>query len=461
VAETAQGATLTAEQRVAQLGHRAAALRDVQRLWSAVSPTNLSGTIGTFVDAATAVVRARNQDAARSAAEYLTRFRQAEAGGPARSVRPAAPPSDAEIAAKLRGAGLSGIINARRAGAGIDFAGNNGLIKVLGDAATLVVAGQRGTVLGAVDADPAARGWRRVTGGSPCAFCSMLAARGPTYKSEKRADFEPHPHCGCTAEPVFGNDDPTTVIDLAKRFKDATKGTGGKEALKVWRRKLREDDTPGGFGAAGPASPTAPVAPRLSFDERLATAVGDVEALAEAPFGLGRKGGRPPEFTDDMARAVNTYTGSEYAAINNSLRGLPLPYGYAAEDVAGTISDLDKAFGASKLASDVVAWRGMRTGKGVFGEALSGNLTGFSWLEDGYGSVSALEKRAKAFAGKSAANPGVMMRIFIPRGTGAIEASGADLEAELLLQSKLKATVVADHGIGPDGLRYLDVEVSR
>jgi hypothetical protein len=459
MAETTQGANLTAEQRTAQLGNRASALRDVQKLWSTVSPTNLSGTIGTFVDAATAVVRARNRDAAASAAEYLTRFRQAEAGGPERPVRPAPPPSAEQIASKIRGAGLSGIINARRAGMGIDYAGQNGLVKVLGDVATLVISGQRKTVLTAVQDDPVARGWRRITSGSPCAFCSMLAARGPTYKTARSADFEPHGHCGCTAEPVFGTEDPITVVDLAKDFKAATKGTSGKEALAVWRRKLRDPETPSGFGAAGPASPAAPVKPALTFEERLATVVGDEAALAEAPFGLGRKGGRPAEFTDDMARAVNTYTGAEYAAINATLRGLPLPYGYTTEDVAGTISGLEDAFGASKLTADVLAWRGMLNGKGVFGAALDGNLTGFSWLEEGYGSTSALEKRAKNFAGKS--GNGVMMRMFIPSGTGAIEASGAQLEAELLLQSKLKATVVADHGVGPDGIRYLDVEVSR
>ena len=49
--------------------------------------------------------------------------------------------------------------------------------------------------------DPSARGWRRVTSGG-CSFCRMLAGRGAVYKVAT-ARFASHPHCGCTAAPVF------------------------------------------------------------------------------------------------------------------------------------------------------------------------------------------------------------------------------------------------------------------
>jgi hypothetical protein len=49
--------------------------------------------------------------------------------------------------------------------------------------------------------DPAARGWRRITGGG-CAFCRMLAGRGAVYRADT-ARFASHPNCGCTAAPVF------------------------------------------------------------------------------------------------------------------------------------------------------------------------------------------------------------------------------------------------------------------
>jgi hypothetical protein len=52
--------------------------------------------------------------------------------------------------------------------------------------------------------DPDARGWRRVSGGG-CKFCQMLAGRGVVYRAET-ARFAAHPHCDCTATPVFNGE---------------------------------------------------------------------------------------------------------------------------------------------------------------------------------------------------------------------------------------------------------------
>jgi hypothetical protein len=49
--------------------------------------------------------------------------------------------------------------------------------------------------------DTEAIGWRRVTNGG-CPFCRMLAANGAIYKTNS-VRFAAHPHCSCTAEPVF------------------------------------------------------------------------------------------------------------------------------------------------------------------------------------------------------------------------------------------------------------------
>lgn len=49
--------------------------------------------------------------------------------------------------------------------------------------------------------DPQGEGWRRVASGG-CSFCRMLADRGAVYKAET-ARFASHPHCHCTAQPVF------------------------------------------------------------------------------------------------------------------------------------------------------------------------------------------------------------------------------------------------------------------
>lgn len=67
----------------------------------------------------------------------------------------------------------------------------------------------RYTIAGSSVADPAARGWQRVTDGNACAFCSMLAGRGAVY-SEATADFASHDDCGCSATPAW-RDEPVPV----------------------------------------------------------------------------------------------------------------------------------------------------------------------------------------------------------------------------------------------------------
>jgi hypothetical protein len=53
--------------------------------------------------------------------------------------------------------------------------------------------------------DPESVGWRRVASGG-CKFCSMLAGRGAVYR-EDTVRFASHPHCHCTAQPVFRSND--------------------------------------------------------------------------------------------------------------------------------------------------------------------------------------------------------------------------------------------------------------
>lgn len=63
----------------------------------------------------------------------------------------------------------------------------------------------RDTVLENRKRDPASVGWRRHAGAKECRFCRMLASQGAVYK-ESTARFAAHPHCKCTASPVFDGD---------------------------------------------------------------------------------------------------------------------------------------------------------------------------------------------------------------------------------------------------------------
>ena len=51
------------------------------------------------------------------------------------------------------------------------------------------------------------------------------------------------------------------------------------------------------------------------------------------------------------------------------------------------------------------------------------------------------------------------MTITVPAGTGAVQMSEIDHEAELMLERGLRYRVVADHGVDDGGVRRLDVEV--
>lgn len=61
----------------------------------------------------------------------------------------------------------------------------------------------RDTILTNRRRDPSAAGWRRITNGG-CRLCRMLAERGAVYK-DATARFATHPHCQCTAQPVFAS----------------------------------------------------------------------------------------------------------------------------------------------------------------------------------------------------------------------------------------------------------------
>ncbi|MFE5570526.1 hypothetical protein ACFQ68_36420 [Amycolatopsis japonica] len=134
---------------------------------------------------------------------------------------------------------------ARLVGAGLD------LVRILnqtgpGVAAASVrhtLAAGRSRVERATAADPAARGWLRVTDGDPCWWCAMLASRGAVYLSRESActrggtEDEYHNGCGCQPEPFFHMPMlPDTTREFAALWTDATQGLSGKDARLAFRR---------------------------------------------------------------------------------------------------------------------------------------------------------------------------------------------------------------------------------
>lgn len=210
-----------------------------------------------------------------------------------------------------------------------------------------------------------------------------------------------------------------------------------------------------------PATPT--------YDDRVTAAVADRAALTSVPFSLVRpethaRLGNRKGLSVESRDALIAYREHDYARINGQLRDAGQGLDPVNDPEADQwIQQIDTAMTASPLPGDVVTWRGLRTGRGIFGERLEGDLTGMEWREDAYVSSSADRDIAEGFAGSR----GVLMRVLTPAGVGAVQVSGMgddaghENEAEILIEHGVGVRVVADRGIDANRIRHLDVEVLK
>lgn len=199
---TDTAAALTAQFRVAQMQLRARALRDFLKLWP-IWHADDSATFGLLVTATLPLVRTYRDLSATLAASYYEAFRTAEGITGVATPRITAALTDAQLTTSLYVTGQVAEQKAMLAGQTLDEARNTALLRTSGALTRYVLQGGRDTMLASVQADKQALGWARVTDGKPCAFCAMLAGRGPVYKSDETADFRAHDHCGCVAEPFY------------------------------------------------------------------------------------------------------------------------------------------------------------------------------------------------------------------------------------------------------------------
>jgi hypothetical protein len=188
--------------------------------------------------------------------------------------------------------------------------------------------------------------------------------------------------------------------------------------------------------------------PKLTGSARVANAASGDAALRAVPSGL-----RTATLTRAQSAALRDYQSSFYYAINGQLRRSEV-----GTLVASRVAGLDSAMAASKLARDVRVWRGITNSDRLFGAALERDMTGLEWRELAYTSTSADEHISAGFTypGTGHQHP-VLMRVFVPRGTGALTLGYA--QQEILLQRGLRFRVVRDRGVSPRGFRLLDVEV--
>lgn len=204
MAATPEARRLTEAHRLAQARLGAQTVQAMATVWPLLDPRNLDGTVERWLTASLLVVGAQRSRSARLAANYLTTFKILEFGAAARSVPLvlADIPAAAAVTTSLMVTGPMSLRSALARGVQPAVAADVAQARTAASAMRHALNGGRETTIASVRADSTARGWRRVTSGDPCSFCSMLASRGAVYGAGS-GSFHAHDSCGCSAEPVY------------------------------------------------------------------------------------------------------------------------------------------------------------------------------------------------------------------------------------------------------------------
>lgn len=259
MAATPEGAAVTLAKQRAQLAVARAVQAETALLWLMLDPERLDATRGRWLAAQLRAVESGRETAARNAHRFYRQFAQADGRGLPPDMDVPRVNNPAESAAVLTSLEVTGPVRAKQGvaqGLAPQVAMEAALQAVTGSTQRHVLNGGRDAELALMRADPGCDRYARITHGNSCAFCGMLAARGPVYVSEATAAKKVHDGCDCGVEPVF---------DV-----DAWNPPSG---TKEWQSRWREyaDTLPPGqrlspqgfqrFVRANRRKPTAPRAP--------------------------------------------------------------------------------------------------------------------------------------------------------------------------------------------------------
>lgn len=235
MASTATGRRLTEAHRLAQVKIAQLTVLQMRQLWPLLDAADTAATSPAWLNAALRLINTQHATSATVSARYYQAFRILEAGAPFAGRLPAAALNGAAVRTTLMVTGPVRIERARRRGDNIARAARTAFVESARESTRHSLAGGRDTLLGAVRSDRRALGFARVTSGNPCAFCAMLASRGPVYQLES-ADFQSHAGCACSAEPVYTRDaDWPPGAREARDLWNETK-IGNRDALNAFRR---------------------------------------------------------------------------------------------------------------------------------------------------------------------------------------------------------------------------------
>lgn len=243
MARTREGAALTEAHRLAQVALQKRTVADFLTIWRLLDSKDLARSFPGYFRAATIIINANREKSTGLATAYLDAFRRAEGSGPLTIARAGAVAD--EVA--LKSLTVTGPVEVKKAiatGKPVEDAMRRGLVASVGAASRHVADAGRETIYGT--ARESSLRVARVTDGSPCAFCAMLAGRGAVY-TEETGDFQSHDACGCTTEPAIGDDysPPARSQDFADLYESATReAEPGTPLLLAFRRAYDARRTP-------------------------------------------------------------------------------------------------------------------------------------------------------------------------------------------------------------------------
>lgn len=235
--------TLTEAYRLTQATVSAQTVNALLTVWELLDPAALDATLAGWLTAAVPVVEAHHQQSARLAVGYYKAIR--DMSGARGTYAPIILDPDLRaITTSLTVTGPASIKSATAKGIRLVDAVDTAKGRSLAAASRQALAGGRSTVGHSISHDSACLGWARVTSGRCCAFCAMLASRGPVYGDGRKAGSNKqwHDACHCITQPVYQADAPWPPD--SERFRamwdDATSGQSGADAINAFRRTFNK-----------------------------------------------------------------------------------------------------------------------------------------------------------------------------------------------------------------------------
>lgn len=207
MAGTRAGWALTEEHKQAQIGLGASFSASSRVLLGELDPFRLDATSGDWQALQLLLTESAFADSVRLAEAYMSVFRAVETSPTEAAGMPIVRPTFDAVRMMERVGVLPPMVKAATtSGRPVLDAIDQVFWELVAGWGREALAGGRRLVDESALANPASTGWRRVTDGNPCAWCAMLASRGPAYRSRETAGEGRrfHDRCGCTVEEVFG-----------------------------------------------------------------------------------------------------------------------------------------------------------------------------------------------------------------------------------------------------------------